>query len=59
MMQTLLNPYEVTKIAVQGEAFFEELIFEWLPNDLEDEVVFGDCVINVERRVDFRLKNNG
>lgn len=59
MMQTLLNPYEITRIAVTGEAFFEEIIFEGLPNDLEDEVVFGDCVINIERKVNFQIRNNG
>jgi hydrocephalus-inducing protein len=59
MMQTLLNPYEITRIAVAGEAFFEEIIFEGLPNDLEDEVIFGDCVINNERKVHFQVRNNG
>lgn len=59
MMQTLLNPYEITKIAVAGEAFYEEIIFEGLPNDLEDEVVYGDCIINMERKISFYVRNNG
>ena len=54
-----MNPYEITKIAVAGEAFFEEIIFEGLPNEFEDEVLFGDCVINIEKKVNFYLKNNG
>lgn len=56
MMQTMLNPYEVTKIAVTGESFFEEIIFENLAS--EDEVQFGDCVINVEKKMAFMLRNN-
>lgn len=43
-MQTLLNPYEITKIAVTGEAFQEDIVFE----NIDEEVQFGDCVINVE-----------
>jgi len=35
-MSTVLNPYEITKIAMMGEAFFEEIVFEKLPDDLED-----------------------
>ena len=58
-MQTILNPYEITRIAVMGEAFFEEIVFEKLPNDLEDEVIFGDCIINIEKKVTFLLRNNG
>ena len=57
MMQTLLNPYEVTKIAVNGDAFFEEIVFENLPT--EDEVFFGDCIINIEKKLTFVLRNNG
>ena len=54
-----MNPYETTKIAVSGEAFFEEIIFEGLPKDLEDEVIYGDCIINIERRINFYIRNNG
>jgi len=45
-MQTLLNPYECTKIMVVGEGFYEDIVFEGLPNDSEDEIILGDCVIN-------------
>lgn len=36
--QTLLNPYEITKMMVQGEGFFEDIVFERLPNESEDEI---------------------
>ncbi|CAD8206755.1 unnamed protein product [Paramecium octaurelia] len=55
VMQTLLNPYEVTKVAVTGEAFQEDIVFE----NLDDEVQFGDCIINTEKKIQFFLKNNG
>jgi hydrocephalus-inducing protein len=58
-MSTLLNPYEITRIAVVGEAFFEEIVFEKLPNDLEDEVIFGDSVIGSEKKITFMIRNNG
>lgn len=44
--QTLLNPYEVSKVLINGDAFHEDVIFENLPNDLEDTLEMGDCVIN-------------
>lgn len=44
-MQTLLNPYEITKWMVSGEAYYEEVAFESLPGEAEDEINFGDCVI--------------
>lgn len=57
-MMTLLNPYESTRIMVVGEGFYEDVVFEGLPHDAEDEVSLGDCVINQERRVTFALRNN-
>jgi len=53
----LLNPYEIVKIAVNGDAFFEEIVFENLPS--EDEVFFGDCIIGTEKKLNFVLRNNG
>jgi hypothetical protein len=33
---------------VQGEGFYEDIVFEGLPLELEDEINLGDCVINSE-----------
>lgn len=41
-MQTLLNPYEVTKLMISGEGFYEDIVFESLPDESEDEVNLGD-----------------
>ena len=57
-MQTLNNPYEISKILVSGEGFYEDVTFENLPEELEDEVNLGDCVINMEKKLAFSLKNH-
>jgi len=56
--QTLLNPYEITKIMVQGEGFYEDIVFEDLPDELEDEINLGDCILNSEKKLTFAVKNN-
>lgn len=57
-MQTIQNNYEITQILVTGEGFFEDITFEQLPLDLEDEIDLGDCVINQEKSQCFFVKNN-
>lgn len=54
----MLNPYELTKFIIQGEGFYEDIVFENLPDKYEDEVNLGDCVINQEKKVHFAIKNN-
>jgi len=53
-----LNPYESGKILVQGEGFYEDITFEGLPKDLEDELDLEHNVIGVEKRVGFYVRNN-
>jgi len=43
---------------VQGEGFYEDIVFEDLPNELEDEVNLGDCILNYEKKLTFAVKNN-
>ena len=57
-MQTLNNPYEVTKISIVGEGFYEDVTFENLPEDLDDEVNLGDSVIATDKKLVFALKNH-
>ena len=54
----MLNPYEITKFMIQGEGFCEDITFEKLPNDLEDEVNLGDCIINMQKVLNFFISNN-
>ena len=57
-MQTINNPYEMTKISVNGEGFYEDVTFETLPDELEDEVNLGDAVIGIDKKLVFALKNH-
>lgn len=57
-MQTLLNPYEVTKFMISGDGFYEDIVFEGLPDEAEDEVNLGDCVTSQERKIGFYVRNN-
>lgn len=57
-MQTLNNPYEITKVAIVGEGFYEDVTFENLPEELEDEVNLGDCIIGIEKKLAFSIKNH-
>jgi hypothetical protein len=44
-MLTVNNPFEAVVVQLQAEGYEEDVVFENLPNDLEDECRFGDCVI--------------
>jgi hypothetical protein len=54
---TLLNDYEKQVIQVQGEGYFDAIVFEQLPKGKEDELIFEDCVINKRRRIKFNIRN--
>ena len=54
---TLLNPYEHTKVIVKGECFFEGITFEGLPLDKDDQLHFGDVMIDAPKKVTFFVKN--
>jgi len=43
---------------VQGEGFYEDIVFEDLPDELEDEINLGDCILNSEKKLTFAVKNN-
>ena len=55
---TLHNPYECHKVQIMGEGYIEHLTFEGLPNGLEDELVFGDCIVNKQKSISFTMNNN-
>ena len=57
-MQTLLNPYEITNIRISGEGYSEDVTFEGLPSELDDEINLGDCIANQEKKHAFYIKNN-
>lgn len=41
-----------------GEAFYDDVTFEGLPEDSEDTINLGDCVNSVEKKIMFFIKNN-
>lgn len=50
---TLNNLFEQHKVLLTGEGFNENIIFESLPNGLEDDLQIGDCVIGKAKAVTF------
>ena len=42
-----------------GEGFNETITFEGLPDDLEDELNIGDCIIGKAKAATFQIVNNG
>lgn len=57
--QTLNNVFEQHKVLLVGEGFQESVTFENLPQNLEDELRIGDCVIGKAKAVSFVLSNEG
>ena len=56
--ETVHNPYERHKVLLEGEAYEESLMFEGLPQNAEDELVFGDCVVKKRKTKKFKMTNN-
>lgn len=42
-----------------GEGFVENVTFEGLPENQEDELVLGDCIVNKHKGCTFNIVNNG
>ena len=55
---TLHNPYECHKVIIVGEGYTENLTFEGLPDNLEDELRIGDAIVGKQRSVHFQMVNN-
>lgn len=53
------NPFEQHKVLIIGEGYMENVTFEGLPENLEDELVIGDCIVNKAKSVTFSLVNSG
>lgn len=50
---TLHNPYEQHKVLIVGEGYAENVTFEGLPENLEDELIVGDCIVSKAKSVTF------
>jgi hydrocephalus-inducing protein len=53
------NPFELHKVLIIGEGYTENVTFEGLPENLEDELMIGDCIVNKAKSATFSLINNG
>ena len=56
---TLHNPFEQHKVMIIGEGYQENVTFEGLPENMEDELLLGDCIVNKAKSATFYLVNNG
>ena len=43
---------------IVGEGYTENLTFEGLPDNLEDELRIGDAIVGKQRSVHFQMVNN-
>lgn len=53
------NPFEQHKVLVVAEGYIENVTFEGLPENYEDELLIGDCIVNKAKSATFSLVNNG
>jgi hypothetical protein len=56
---TLNNTYEQHKVILMGTGYEESVTFEGLPDEQEDEIDIGDCIIGKTKALSFNLANNG
>ena len=56
---TMNNVFEQHKVWLIGEGFNESITFEGLPEDMEDELLIGDCIIGKAKAATFQMVNNG
>ncbi|KNC96691.1 uncharacterized protein SPPG_07904 [Spizellomyces punctatus DAOM BR117] len=52
------NTFEDTSIQLSGEGYLDELSFDGLPNDSENELFFGDCFVNEPKQIAFSVTNH-
>lgn len=52
------NPFEKYQIALVGEGFQDEVMFEGLPHGKLDELIMGDTRVDVPINVEFVLRNS-
>ncbi|KAJ3022533.1 hypothetical protein HKX48_005950 [Thoreauomyces humboldtii] len=52
------NTFEDTSVQVSGEGYLDDLSFEYLPGDSENEIQFGDCFINEPKQIPFAITNH-
>ena len=56
---TMNNVFEQHRVMLMGEGFNESITFEGLPEDMEDELLIGDCIIGKAKAATFQMVNSG
>lgn len=51
--------YQNSSLAIQAEGYSSEVTIENLPEDSDDELIFGETFVNVPKQVSFNLVNHG
>ncbi|KAJ3206444.1 hypothetical protein HDU82_004517 [Entophlyctis luteolus] len=51
------NSFEDSIVQLSGEGYVDDLVFDDMPSELENEVELGDCFIGEQKHVSFTLSN--
>nr|KAJ3422703.1 hypothetical protein HK105_006819 [Polyrhizophydium stewartii] len=57
-LKVLDNSFEDSSIQVFGEGYIDDITFESMPEDAENEIVFADCFIGESKQMTFRMRNH-
>ncbi|KAI9095517.1 hypothetical protein DFS34DRAFT_651319 [Phlyctochytrium arcticum] len=57
-LRVIDNSFEDSVIQLFGEGYVDDMSFEKLPNEAENEIVFGNCFVNSPRHVGFNVTNH-
>ena len=52
------NSFEDSSIQVLAEGYLDDVTFEKLPDDAENEITFADCFIGEQRQITFKARNH-
>ncbi|RKO94829.1 hypothetical protein BDK51DRAFT_29881 [Blyttiomyces helicus] len=52
------NNFEDAIVQITGEGYLDDLTFDNLPNDAENEITFGECFVNESKLVTFNVTNH-
>ena len=55
--ETLNNLFECHKVVIQDEGYQEYVTFENLPEELKDELRFGNAIVNKSKEAEFSIIN--
>ncbi|KAJ3142605.1 hypothetical protein HK100_000034 [Physocladia obscura] len=57
-MKVIDNSFEDTIIQLSGEGYMDDLTFDELPSEAENEITFGDCFVGETKQIMFVVSNH-